>query len=173
MKGFSLFELLATLLISGILLAVGAPALGKLILDARMSSSINSFIHSIHLAKQAAQNSVRYIALCKSDDGSQCHHDGDWHAGWIVFVNTDRDDPPKVDHGETILRVNGPYKGGDIKANRKSFIFRPFRKRSTNGTFIFCDRRGAEKARAVIVSYTGRPRVSSLNSHNKPLKCAP
>jgi len=173
MKGVSLFELLATLLIAGVLLAIGAPAMDKLILAARMTSSVNSFVHSIHLAKQVAQSSVRYVALCKSDDGSQCQHSGMWHDGWIVFVNTDRDDPPKVDDGEVILRVQGRFKGGYINANRKSFIFRPFRKRSTNGTFIFCDRRGAAKARAVIVSTTGRPRVSNRNSHNKPLKCAP
>ncbi len=173
MKGFSLLELLATLLIAGILLTVGAPALGGLILEARMTSSVNSFVHSIHLAKQAAQTSVRYIALCKSSDGTQCQHGGQWNEGWIVFVNTDHDDPPQVDRDEIILRVSGPFKGGLIKANRKAFVFRPFRKRSTNGTFIFCDSRGAEKARAVIVSYTGRPRISTTNSHNKPLKCAP
>ncbi len=172
MKGFTLVELVVSLLVVGTLLAVGAPALQDLVLNARMTSSVNSFVHNIHLARQAAQTSVRDIALCKSTDGRQCAHDRRWSDGWIVFVNTDKDDPPQVDDGEAILRVNGPFTDGTIRANRRAFVFRPFRKRSTNGTLVFCDRRGDEKARAVIVSFTGRPRVSSRNSHNKPLKCA-
>jgi hypothetical protein len=37
---------------------------------------------------------------------------------------------------------------------------------------VFCDRRGAAAAKAVIVSYTGRPRVDRLAPDGKPLQCA-
>ena len=42
----------------------------------------------------------------------------------------------------------------------------------TNGTTIFCDGRGAPAAKAVIVSYTGRPRVDRVDADGRPLHCA-
>ena len=60
---------------------------------------------------------------------------------------------------------------GTITANRASFQFRPFFWRSTNGTVTFCDERGVAAARAVIVSYTGRPRVSDRGP-GRALTCA-
>ena len=60
---------------------------------------------------------------------------------------------------------------GSITANRRLFEFRPFGRRSTNGTVTFCDRRGAEQARAVVVSFTGRPRVTRNGSGMAALIC--
>jgi type IV fimbrial biogenesis protein FimT len=67
--------------------------------------------------------------------------------------------------------VNRAYPSGKITANRRSFAFRPFEIRSTNGTLIFCDRRGPEFARAVIISYTGRPRTYPAAGLGKPFSC--
>ncbi len=131
----------------------------NLVLDARMTRQVNAFVHSVHLAKQEAHKQVGYVAICKSPDGRQCRHGAAWHEGWIVFVNDDRDQPPQVDTGERLLQVIGRYEGGGIAANRISFVFRPFQVRSTNGTVLFCDARGRDASTAVVVSYTGRPRL--------------
>jgi hypothetical protein len=40
-----------------------------------------------------------------------------------------------------------------------------------NGTVTFCDTRGPAAARAVIISYTGRPRVSDRGPGRRPLVC--
>jgi hypothetical protein len=37
---------------------------------------------------------------------------------------------------------------------------------------VFCDRRGPPAAKAVIVSYTGRPRIDQVDADGKPLVCA-
>jgi type IV fimbrial biogenesis protein FimT len=58
-----------------------------------------------------------------------------------------------------------------MTGNRIRFSYRPFGRRSTNGTVTYCDDRGADAARAVIVSYTGRPRTASLAPGGKPLRC--
>jgi type IV fimbrial biogenesis protein FimT len=60
---------------------------------------------------------------------------------------------------------------GTVISNRPYYEFRPGR-RSTNGSIVFCDGRGAVAARAVIVSYTGRPRVARVDAEGRPLKCA-
>jgi type IV fimbrial biogenesis protein FimT len=167
----TLMELLVILALIVVLATLGGPALGKLAMDARMTAQVNRFVHGIHLARQEAHKRVQYVALCKSPDGQTCAHHRSWGEGWIVFVNRDRDDPPRVDAGEPVLLVNPAFADGTVAGNRQAFVFRPFRRRSTNGTLVFCDRRGPDSARAVIVSYTGRPRVSTRTASNKFLKC--
>lgn len=169
--GLTLIELLLTMAILAILMTVAVPGFAELVLDTRMTAAVNRFVHDIHLAKQSAHRRLQPVALCKSPDGRQCVHDGEWHEGWLVFVNLDRDRPPHVDAGEPILAANPAFESGTITANRHDFVFRAFEVRSTNGTLTFCDRRGSAAARAVIVSYTGRPRVASVTSGKKALRC--
>lgn len=162
--GMTLIELLITLLLLAIMAALGVPTFTDLLLEMRMTTQVNRLVHAVHLAKHAAHMTLSQTALCKSTDGRQCGGSPHWHDGWIVFVNRDADSPPRVDPGERVLDVGEPFPTGTITGNRAHFIFRPFATRSTNGTLIFCDRRGANRSRAVIVSYTGRPRVARLEA---------
>ena len=170
-SGLSLIELMFAMAVLAILATVAVPGFRNLVLDTRMTAQVNRFVHDIHLAKQTAHRRMEPVALCKSPDGRQCAHSSEWHDGWLVFVNHNRDRPIHIDTDDPILAANSPFESGTIHANRRSFVFRPFEVRSTNGTLTFCDSRGADAARAVIVSYTGRPRVSRVSARNQPLKC--
>jgi len=90
----------------------------------------------------------------------------------MVFVNSDDARPPQRSEDEDLLYFHAPRMEGSISANRRLFEFRPFGWRSTNGTITFCDERGQTQARAVIVSYTGRPRVSIEGPGGRELRCA-
>ncbi len=92
--------------------------------------------------------------------------------GWIVFVNADRDSPADRDLDEELLRVYAPWAGGVVNANRTTLSFRPFGQMGVTATFTFCDDRGSKAARAVIISQTGRPRVSDRSASNTPLICS-
>jgi type IV fimbrial biogenesis protein FimT len=70
-----------------------------------------------------------------------------------------------------LLRVYAPWDRGTVNANRATLSFRPFGQMGVTATLTFCDQRGSTAARAVIVSQTGRPRVSDRNSAGKPLSC--
>ena len=41
----------------------------------------------------------------------------------------------------------------------------------TNGTLIFCDRAGRARPRALVISYTGRPRVAYEDTRGRPYRC--
>ncbi len=170
--GWTLPELALVLAIAAIVLSTAIPALQGLVFDGRRTSRVNAFAHAVHLAKNEAIKRRRFVALCKTLDGLQC---GDsavtWADGWLVFVNEDNDRPVRVDPGEAILYRHPAVESGTITGNRNAFSFTPDYRRSTNGTLTFCDRRGPGKARAVIVSYTGRPRASALDSRDRPLVC--
>ena len=91
-------------------------------------------------------------------------------AGWFSSISTGTGHRMLI-ADEPILAANPAFESGTIIANRADFVFRAFEARSTNGTLTFCDRRGSDAARAIIVSYTGRPRVATVTAGKKPLKC--
>lgn len=172
--GFTLLELLCSLAVAGIVLGLGVPTFQTFALDSRRTADINAFVLAIQLARSEAGKRGRTVVVCNSPDLVRCGEPGTSYAsGWIVFVNEDGVRPPNRSAGEPLLYAHLPEIAGSITSNRELYEFRPFRKRSTNGTVTFCDRRGALAARAVIVSYTGRPRVSSRDAGNRPLACVP
>ncbi len=169
--GFSLFELLLVSLLASVLAVFAVPAFGNLLLDAGMVTQVNRYVHGMHIARQEAEKYGTDVVLCRSVDGRNCNHSQTWQSGFIVFVNRDRDDPPQVDAGETLLQSAPAFDGGVITANRSAFVFRPYGKRSVNGTLTFCDRRGPGAAKSVIVSYTGRPRTTVASIDSNQLRC--
>ena len=171
-RGVTLLELLMVLVVAGALAAAAVPGLGALILNARRTADVNGFVTAVQLARSEAFKRGRTVVLCKTADGTRCGgSDVDFDQGWMVFVNDGSENPPRRDADEPHLYAYRPEMAGSITANRRLFEFRPFGRRSTNGTVTFCDRRGAGQARAVIVSFTGRPRVTRNGPGLRPLTC--
>lgn len=168
--GWTLLEMLVALAVVATLVAA-TPLFRGLLLDAQMTATVNALIHAIHLARQQAQTDLRDVVVCRSAAGVQCAPPGNWANGWIAFVNRDADDPPVVDPGERILHATGEQAMASILSNRRAYVLRPFSLRATNGTVVFCDERGSAHARAVIVSYSGRPRVATRTASGRPLIC--
>ena len=172
-RGTTLWELLCVMVVAGILLGIAVPGFQTLALDSAQTADINAFVLAIQLARSESSKRGRTIVLCKSANSSDCgRKEIRYDAGWMVFVNEDEVRPPQRSSQEPLLYVHIPQSAGSISANRARFEFRAFRRRSTNGTVTFCDRRGTSAAKAVIVSYTGRPRVSRLGPGDRALVCA-
>ena len=173
-RGVTLFELCTTLSIVSILAAVAVPGFSHLQRSSARTAAVNDFMHSIHFARSEAIKRGGVTAICRTVDGERCGSSTDtWSTGWLVFVNTDRDQPAHLDAGEEILRRYDGWAGGVITSNREAFSFRPTTQLGVNGTITFCDARGdLANARAVIISHTGRPRVSKRDADNRALNCS-
>jgi type IV fimbrial biogenesis protein FimT len=170
--GHTLPELVFSMAIVVGLLGWGIPSFRDLRRDAARTREVNQLVHAIHLARSEAIKRNGVVSLCPSADGQRCGPAGTpWHAGWIVFVNSDRDSPAVRDDGEELLRVYPLWAHGVVNANRATLSFRPFGQMGVTATFTFCDDRGSPAARAVIISQTGRPRVSNRSAANTPLTC--
>jgi type IV fimbrial biogenesis protein FimT len=170
--GFSLLELLVTLLTAAVVVGLGVPSFRTLALDSQRTADVNAFVTAVQLARSEAAKRGRAVVVCKTTDADRCAgREHDFTAGFMVFVNLDDARPPQRAADEPILYSYAPRRVGSIAANRELFEFRPFLRRSTNGTLVFCDARGSAAARAVIVSYTGRPRVADTAADGEPLAC--
>lgn len=171
-RGFSLTELVFTLALVAGLLGWGIPTFRDIQRNSARTREVNQFVQAIYLARSEAMKRNGVVSLCPSLDGELCAPAGTpWHRGWIVFVNADRDSPAARDSGEDLLRVYAPWGTGWVNANRATLSFRPFGQTGVTATFTFCDDRGSAGARAVIISQTGRPRVSDRSASDDPLTC--
>lgn len=172
-RGFTLLELLVTIAIGVLVIGWAVPSFFHLVRDARRTASVNDFVTAVHFARSEAIKRARRIVLCRSGDGQRCERGEEtgWEAGWFVFVNLDADDPPQVDEDEPILLLRGAETHATVRGNRQAFTFRPFGKRATNGTLTFCDERGPDHARAIVVSPTGRPRTAATDAAGNALVC--
>ncbi len=168
-RGFTLWELLCVLGLAGTVLGLGAPALSEFLLDGRRTADINALVLAVQLARSEAAKRGRPVIVCPTADRVRCG--GAFGAGFMVYVNVDDRYPPERTGDEPLLYAHAPELAGTIASNRPYYEFRP-RRRSINGTVVFCDRRGAAAARAVIVSPTGRPRVADRDADGRPLRCA-
>lgn len=170
--GYSLYELVMTVAVISVVLGLGVPSFSNMAANARIRVEIDRLFHAIHLARKESIVRRRVMTICPTLDGENCDPDGDWSTGWIVFSNKDRDWPAIRDPDEAIIRHVKIDSRIRITANRKSFSLRSTQLRATNGTLVVCDHRGRGRARALVVSYTGRPRVAYETSRGTPYQCA-
>ncbi|MGI9221136.1 MAG: GspH/FimT family pseudopilin [Woeseiaceae bacterium] len=159
-RGLTLFELLVTMVVLVILTGIAVPNIEKMVANGRIRTETDALFHAVHLARKESIMRRRVVSICPSDDGLNCSTKSDWSNGWLMFDNLDRDEPPRLDPGEPVLRVRRAAESVRIIANRRGFTLRATEKRATNGTLVVCDRQNRVAARALVVSYTGRPRVA-------------
>jgi type IV fimbrial biogenesis protein FimT len=165
-------ELLFALALVAIVLGIGAPSFREIALNARRAEQVNALLRGLHLARSTAILRAEPVVLCKSGGTRQCVSDARaWSDGWLIFANRDRDAPPLVDPGEHVLVMQPRTEHVTLRANRNAVTYWPVALAGTTVSFVFCDERGTSAARAIIVSQTGRPRVSNRNAAGRPLAC--
>lgn len=170
-RGYSLYDLLITTSIVSVL-GAGAASMAGLMQDTQMTTAVNQLMGELSLARSEAIKRNTMVVLCKSRNGFSCSNESAWHEGRIVFVDANKNH--QVDAGEPVIHVQQGLEG-NLRLRYGSLHeyvrYSPLSEAWT-GTFTFCDRRGAEKAKAVIIYWTGRPRVSTKTSEGKPLRCS-
>ena len=106
--GFTLYELMITLLIVGVVLSFGIPNLAEFTQNSRISSTSNDFHAAFQMARSEAARAKTNITICASANALDAAADcgGTWDQGFIVFVDIDGD-LLRSGVGETVLRAHG------------------------------------------------------------------
>lgn len=110
-RGFTLIELMLTIAIAGVLLAVGIPSFQGFIANSNMAATNNSLVYSIQLARSTSMERLSSAGVCVSNDpeaeDASCDAGAGYASGWIVYA--DDNSNGARDAGEDVLeRVAAP-----------------------------------------------------------------
>jgi type IV fimbrial biogenesis protein FimT len=83
-RGFTLIELMVTIMVLAVLLGLGVPSFREAALSSRVTSYANDLVASVQLARSEAIKRNAPVTLCASSDGTVCEDEGGWEVGWIV-----------------------------------------------------------------------------------------
>jgi type IV fimbrial biogenesis protein FimT len=180
--GFSLIELMVTLAVAAILIAIMGPNMRVFMLNNQLSGGVNDMLHSIQVARTEAIKRQPLpgagVVVCGTADptvadaGLSC--DYATFKAWFVFVDTNGN--WQHDANEPVIERHGLLNAGvtaktDANARIISFaasgFANPAGARVPMRTLVLCDSRGVKQigttatARALFITQTGRARASS------------
>ena len=143
-SGFTLIELMITLVIASLMLTIGVPSLSNMLQNNRLSSQTNQFIAAINFARSEAIKRGANIDV-KATDSSNA--DNEWGNGW------------SIEQGATVLRIFQTLDGSStLNSNTSKTQFQYNSRGRVNGTdtLELCDSRSGEIGRRITISPTGR-----------------
>ena len=156
-NGFTLIELMVTLAVAVILMAIGVPGMQSLMEGSRVRAATNSMLSDLLYARAQAVNLGLQVTLCPLNVSSTCVDD--WNLGMSMFV--DANSNQKLDAGELKIKIASPFASSDtVKFNNGSWLsFTPDGITNKNGTFSYCT--STHSPMAVTLSQSGRARVNN------------
>jgi type IV fimbrial biogenesis protein FimT len=104
--GFTLYELMITVSIVGVVLAFSVPNLQAFTQNSRMTSTANDLHSAFHLARSESSRAKTNITICASSNSmaADAKCGGTWDQGYIVFVDENGDLLKSQD--ESVLRAH-------------------------------------------------------------------
>lgn len=82
-SGFTLVEVLVTILIAVILATTAVPAFQSVRRSTQATSGTNDFLRAANMARSEALSRDGPVRLCPSTDGKTCNS-SDWTDGWVI-----------------------------------------------------------------------------------------
>lgn len=176
-SGYTLLEILFTVAIVAVLVAVVVPTFKTTITRSSIQSLQNSLKADLAFARSEAVSRNSTVTLCNAADGSgdYCNGTVDFSVGWIIFIDDGAGDRLKrgnsvVDSGEPILirRMNESsnsvvYSADPVTGkNAVTFSQRGYLDGVTQKAFFrICPADGEDKdARGIYLDFTGRSAFS-------------
>lgn len=164
--GFTLIELMVTVAVLAILLAIAFPSFTALVNSNRLTGNANALVAALQHARSEAVSRNASIVVCRSVNGTTCATGAQWN-GWITIVET----------GGAVLRVNtvkAPVvvsASSNISGNNDRVVFRPDGMARASGGALLNARlavciattRPAENQRFVNIGTGSRISVSRAN----------
>jgi type IV fimbrial biogenesis protein FimT len=103
--GFTLYELLITMVIVGVVLSYGVANLSDFNRNGRMTATANDLHAAFHISRSESARGKTNITICGSATpmAADANCDGTWNQGYIIFIDTNGD-LWRAGGDETILR---------------------------------------------------------------------
>ncbi|MCW8885237.1 MAG: GspH/FimT family pseudopilin [Motiliproteus sp.] len=175
-QGFTLIELMVTVVIVAILGGIIAPNFSTFIKDNRLSGQINTLIGAIHYARGEAASRRTIVTICASSNGSSCNDSNNWETGWIIFSDGNNSGNAVIDGSDELILYQEALEGGNtlresgfsfgtgkLHFNANGFLYASD---PSSGTMTLCDDRGASEAKAIVVNISGTSRLATDDNND-------
>ena len=126
-RGFTLIEALAVVAILATGLGLGLPALGTVVEQHRLTTSMHLVSADMAMARSAAITRREAVVVCPGLPATGCSGDRDWSRGWLVFRDPDGNRQP--DAPDDLLRAStAPAEGSSglrLSSTRAALRYQP------------------------------------------------
>jgi type IV fimbrial biogenesis protein FimT len=158
-RGFTLFELLITLVVLAVVLAIAVPNLSTFVSNSRLRATQSEFVSALTLARsEATKRGVQVVIRALGPTAGS-----EFAGGWQVFVDADADGA--FDAGETVVRDYASLGNGmrftavvgstTAAATSAAFTARGFLSPATDLNFRVCGPVGQKKSYSIRLEPVG------------------
>jgi type IV fimbrial biogenesis protein FimT len=176
--GFSAIELMVTISILAILLAIAAPSLTRFIKDVRLAGQANDLLTDLMLARSEAVKRDVPVAICgkANNNDTQCGSDPNWQGGWLLVIDADKNGKRDSATSDTLLKSEEAlHAKSTLKAtgagNKGAITFAPTGINVSGPiTLTLCDNEGY--GRIIDVTAQGRASVVKVDAKKAPNEAA-
>ena len=161
-SGLTLFELMFSVAILGILTAVAIPNLADLTTKLRVDSEISELHRLLLIARNNAVNQGQNVTLCPLNASAVCVDD--WEGQLSVFTDGNNNKKYEQSLNEQLIKVKGAVLSGDLlQYSRDGLTYTPSGRTTgfVSGTFGYCPKGYEDLSRGIVVISSGRAYVSS------------
>lgn len=82
--GFTLIELMVTVVVVAVMAALAAPSMVQFIYSARLNSAASQFQADLQMARREAIKRNAHVLMCPGTTAGACGTGSDWSSGWLV-----------------------------------------------------------------------------------------
>lgn len=160
-SGFTLVELIVTLTVLVILLAVGVPSFISTIRINNVVTETNRMVTSLMVARSEAVKRRMQVTVAKTGQ--------EWEEGWRIFSDLDGDGVLDVGDGDTVLKIyTGMRDGFTLRSGNNIEDWVAYQSTGLgtgsgglpSDTFRLCDdSQDTETGRSIILNNIGRVRL--------------
>ncbi len=189
--GFTLVELITTVVVAAILLTVAAPSFNSFIRNQRLITQNNDFIADLNFTRSESVKRTTSVTVCKSLNPMAVPPVCDttdanpWSTGRVIFI--DPNGNGVIDAGEQMLRIRQAIDGINSSSNRLlgdgvaaggtaniiTYTSNGMTTLTVQSEIRSCDSRGGQFGRAIVINSAGRVKLSKVgqDKDNNPLAC--
>lgn len=157
-EGFTLVELMITIAVLAVILAIATPSFKTVINSNRLTAQTNGLVAALQMARSEALKRNSTVAVCRSANGTSC---AGAIGAWEQWIIVDSDDE-MIRHGQVRTPVQ-------LSADEHTVSFRGNGMAQDAAEIVVClpANRPAENVKRISISAAGRVAIASENGEGE------